>query len=122
MIAAASTRSIEIITATTLTGSERQIEWAARIRANWRDHTFGRGMLERTDFSKSSDGIHPEEIEQATTNVLAARIASAMIILSRTRAADWIDASKNQLLDRSIELAIEEAKLIERDRLNKARR
>lgn len=119
MIAASSTRSHEIVSATRLTGSVRQIEWAERIRSAWRDHAFGRGMLARSVFSNAEDRVHPEEIERAVTNVLAARIVATERVLAKMRAAEWIDQSKHQILEEPIRQAADEAQNIEMVRLNR---
>jgi len=110
MISSSSQRTKGAVTATELTGSKKQIDWADRIREKWllifkRDtppHYFN-SNLEKA----RSINVLPDAIEQAITNVLAVRLTAIDEVLAHGKAAWWIDF--REYLDPMVNKATEEA-------------
>jgi hypothetical protein len=94
MISNSAQRTKEALLGTTLTGSKKQIDWAARIREKWL-YIVKRDIPSRllnSIFEKAqSSSVSPDAVEQCTTNVLAVRLTAIDEVLAHGNAAWWID-------------------------------
>ncbi|WP_407117262.1 hypothetical protein [Bradyrhizobium sp. LMG 9283] len=93
MISNSVQRTKEAAAATKLTGTRKQIEWAERIREKWLfivKREIPTHLLSNLEKARIG-AVSPEAIEQATTTVLAARLAAIDGVVAHCKAAWWID-------------------------------
>lgn len=95
-----------------LAGSRKQINWAVEIRERWQS-TIRRELP--SDIQKRIEkarglvsGQAVLALEQASTNVLAARLAAIADVLAHTKAAYWIEG-RDGVFDYKIARATEDA-------------
>jgi hypothetical protein len=97
-----------------MTGSKKQIEWAERIRERWLDVVTRdipplsiKPSVDKADFGMSKPAKGAVAVQQAITNVLAARLAAIDEVVARDKAAWWIDFRED--LDRRINKKTDDA-------------